>query len=212
MLKYIGYIGILVLFNSEVIAQKIIEKSWNAELFNGIEIISDEVFMIKIISEETQTIALDARIEGEFSENIIIEVNENAHDKGILSFSTGFTPYFEMANDKLAAHKVHSIEMELHIPQNMKVFVRSQLASVEASGIFQELRLELEEGNCLLNLFEGDALLSSKNGNITVYGKNLDVWRAVTSNGTVTNKLPPKGKYSLEAQSVNGDITLLPSQ
>ncbi len=212
MLKYIGYIAIFVLLTMEAKAQKILEKSWNAELFNGIEIVSDEVFKIKIISEETQTIALNARIEGEFSENIIIEVNENAHDQGILSFSTGFTPYFEMENDKLAAHKVHSIEMELQIPNGMKVYVRSALASVEASGLFQELRLELEKGNCLLKPFEGDALLSSKNGSITVYGKNLNVWRAVTTHGTLTNKLLNKGKYSLEAQSVNGDITLLPSQ
>lgn len=212
MLKYIGYIGLLVLMISEAAAQKIIEKSWNAELFKDIQIISDEVFKITIVSEATKSIQLTTRIEGEFSENIIVEVMENPHDEDVLRLSIGFTPYFKPENDKLAAHKVHAIEMELYIPEDLRVHVRSSLASVNASGTFRMLQLELGEGNSLLTGFQGNAKLNSKNGDITVYCQNTQVMRAITTNGTLTNKLPQVGIYSLEAQSVNGDITLLPSQ
>lgn len=212
MLKYIGYIGFLFFTFSDASAQKIIEKSWDADLFNSIEIISDEVFSIKIVSETSKTIKLTATIEGEFSENIIIEARENQKNKGVLSLSTGYSPYFRIKNDKLAAHKVHAIEMEFRIPQNMDVYVQSALGTVEADGIYRNLRLELEEGSCLLTNFEGNAYLSTNNGNITVYSKNTRVSSANTTNGTFTNNLPAVGVYSLEAESVNGDITLRPSQ
>jgi len=209
MLKRIGYILILIFVISEGYAQKILEKSWDAADVQRLEIISDQVFKIKIVSAATETIRLITRIEGENFENVVVNVFEEQHT---LLLTTGYTPYFEAANDKLAAHKVISIEMELLLPSHIAVFIQGAIVSVDTEGTFRKIHLELDTGNCLLTNFNGDAQLNTKNGNITVYGDSNVFAIGETKRGTLRNELSSPGKFSVKAQSVNGDIILLKSQ
>jgi hypothetical protein len=209
MLKRIGYILVLLFMISEGFAQKILEKSWDAKEIEGLEIISDEVFKINLFSEETDQIQLITRIEGENYEQVVVQVSE-AHQT--IRLTTGYTPYFEATNDKLAAHKVISIEMDLYVPEHLEVFIQGAIVSVETLGVFKKLRLELDTGNCELHGFEGDALLNTKSGNITVYGKSDVFATGATKGGTLRNELSSPEKFRVRAQSVNGDITLLKSQ
>ncbi len=209
MLKKISYILVLFFMISEGFAQKILEKSWNANEIQGLEIISDEVFKINLFSEATGRIQLITRIEGENYEHVVVEISE-VHQT--LRLTTGYTPYFEATNDKLAAHKVTSIEMDIHIPKHLEVFIQGSIVSVETRGVFQKLRLELDTGNCELHGFEGDASLNTKSGNITVYAGSEVFATGETKRGTMRNELRSPGKFRVRAQSVNGDITLLKSQ
>ena len=209
MLKIICYIVVLFFLIPEGSAQKIIEKSWDGEGIERINVVSDQIFNIKIVSDESETIDVIAKIEGEHSENVVLNVSE---DKSTLSLSTGYSPYFKLANDKLAAHKVISIEIELHIPENLQVFVKASIASVETNGSFEEIHLELGNGNCLLKDFEGGAHINTRNGNITVYARETVSATGKTKTGTLQNELLTGGVFSIMAQSVNGDITLLKSQ
>jgi hypothetical protein len=209
MLNTLGYIVLLFLVISEAQAQKIMEKSWDASSLERLEIISDEVYQISIISGPTERIYVRTKVEGEHNENVALLVSE---ENKKLSISTGFTPYFVQQNDKLAAHKVISIEMEIRIPRDMKVFVAGTLVSVETEGSFREIQLELRNGNCVLNNFKGNAQLYSRNGNLTVIAKETGVSEVKSQNGSVKNELPPRGQFLINAESVNGDITLLKSQ
>lgn len=209
MLKKIGYILVFIFVISEGYAQKILEKSWDATEIQRLEIISDQVFKIKIVSQAGEKIQLITRIEGENYENVVVNVSEEQHT---LLLTTGYTPYFEAANDKLAAHKVISIEMELHLPSRLAVFIQGAIVSVDTEGTFRKIHLELGTGNCMLINFNGDARLETKNGNITVYGGSDVFAIGETKRGTLRNELSSPGKFSVKAQSVNGDITLLKSQ
>jgi len=211
MLKNISHICILLLLIAEAQAQKIIEKSWDASKFEAVEIISDDIFKIIITSKETATISLSTKIEGENYEQVLVDISEEKQPR-TLTLSTGFTPFFEGANDKLAAHKVISIEMELIVPQNYSVLVRSALASARLEGSFREVRLDLEFGNCVLTSFYGDADINTTHGSIIVYAREGVTAQANTMRGMVKNELNLKGALQIRAQSVNGDITILPSQ
>ena len=141
----------------------------------------------------------------------LLELNISEENK-TLSLSTGFTPYFQAENDKLAAHKVISIEMKLNISNSLEVFVRSSIASLSTHGSFKNLQVELGNGNCVLNDFEGDAQLLTGNGNIRVVAHDTVGARAKTKRGKLTNELSATGNFYIDAESVNGDITLLKSQ
>jgi len=194
---------------SEGFAQKIIERSWNSKTIERIEIISGPIFNIRIISEATEKILVITKIEGEHYENVVLEGLEK---NKTLSLAMGYTPYFIMANDKLAAHKMISIEMEIHLPKNLEVVVKASIASLETVGVFKTVHATLDNGNCVLTNFKGDATIHTKNGNITVYAQETVSAVAKTKRGKLINQLPKTGVFLINATSVNGDITLLKSQ
>ncbi|GAB5398516.1 MAG: hypothetical protein Aureis2KO_01010 [Aureisphaera sp.] len=190
-------------------SQKVIQRSLDAENIEKIEIASDQVFLIKLQTIATETIEILTEVEGENYENVLL----SAHEKnGTLYIKTGYTPYFEAANDKLAAHKVISIEMTLLIPKNLSVYVSSFIASVEAQGEFKNLYTGLNNGNCTLTNFLGDAQLNSRHGFISVHADLGVKGKAFSQRGKVENTLPKEGWYEVSAQSVNGDVILKPTQ
>lgn len=190
-------------------AQKVIDKSWDTGGIERLEIISNDIFNIVIISNDTTRINVITKIEGEHYENVVLNISEK---NKTLTLSTGFTPYFQAVNDKLAAHKVISIEMELYISKRLEVFVRSSMTSLTTHGSFKDLQVELGDGNCVLNNFVGNAQLFTGNGNITVIAHKTVKARAKTKRGKITNQLSTTGNFTIDAESVNGDITLLKSQ
>jgi len=197
------------LFFGNVFAQKIIEREFNASEITSIEINSDVIYHIKITSRNTEQIKIKTQVEGENYENVVLGIIE---ENNTLHIKTSFTPFFEAKNDKLAAHKVISIEMELIVPESMTIKIIAEIASVETFGEYESISVLLENGNCLLDNFMGDALLKTKLGFIKVYALEEAFGLANSKKGTVINELDNKrkinGKYRIEAESFSGDISL----
>ena len=187
-------------------AQKVIEKEFSSKEINMLSIVDDAIFKIEIQSSENSTIKISAHISGENSESIIIE--EKIVD-GILSLKTGFAPFFSLENDKLAAHKVMAIELKITVPSTISVEIKSKLASVFANGTYKNLAVSIENSNCDLQNFSGNAHLKTISGNITVIANNTVSGIAVSKNGIVKNELSKNGKFLVEAESINGSISLL---
>lgn len=193
----------------EGIAQKILEKTWNAATITTLEITSDEIFRINVTTIPTETIVLKTRVEGEYAENVVLTAFE---EEKRLSISTGFSPYYQPKNDKLAAHKVLSIEMDLLLPEGKSVWIKGAIVSVETFGAFENLTLLLRTGNCVLRNFSGNGTIGTWDGNIEVFAQKGVYGTGKTEHGNVVNELWETGIFKLQAQSVNGDITLLKSQ
>ena len=73
---------------------------------------SDTVFTVRLSSEKTDKIRINTHVEGEYHENVVVNTSE---ENKTLTVTTGYSPFFEKENDKLAAHKVIAIDMELEI-------------------------------------------------------------------------------------------------
>lgn len=202
--------GFFLLLNFSFIAfgysQKVIEKSWDANAFEKLEIISDDVFKIKIVTEPTSEIKLTSLIEGENYENM----NIGASEKGkTLRLKPSYRPYFIPKNDKLAAHKLISIEMILTIPETLEVYINAKIASLEMQGKILRLDVNLRDGQCHLRDFTGNATLNTKQGDITVFAKEQVSGSGFSKKGSVKNNLTNTGIYLIKAESVNGNISLL---
>lgn len=208
MLKFL-LISTLCLTASLLKAQKVLNKSWEASLFESIEVISDEVFLVEATAETTDQITLKATIAGENASNVVLDISE---ENGILTVDTGFSPYFQSQNDKLAAHKVLSIELFLTVPENINLMVQSRIASVRTTGNFKTIEADLFQGNCQLEDFQGNGRIFTRHGNITVMAAESVLAKVNSRRGTVLNELTTGEKFTLVVKSVNGDISLLKTQ
>jgi hypothetical protein len=204
MLKH--YFSILFLFVTvSGFSQKLLEKTLDASEIENIVIDANAVYSLSIISEKTNQISIKTKVAGEFYENVLVTTTIS---KNTLKISTAFSPHFVVENDKLAAHKVLSIEMWLVIPEFLNVSINSELASVIGTGNYEMLQIALETGSCNLHKFYGNARVRTKLGDIVVYAKKNVAGAGISKNGKIHNKLPKEGKYRVLAESKDGDVSL----
>jgi hypothetical protein len=188
------------------VAQKTIQKVFSSEEIHTLSIKDDGIFKISITSSENSEIIFKVHISGENSENVIIE--KKLAD-GILSLKTGFTPFFILENDKLAAHKIMAVEVTLVVPKTVSIEIKSKLASVFANGKINSLAVSIENSDCELRNFSGNAHIKTIDGNIKVVAESNVSGIANSKNGTVENRLQKQGKFMVETESINGNIRLL---
>jgi len=187
-------------------AQKVMEREFNASEISTLEIISSTIYTIKITSEKTKKIKIITQIEGENYENVVLSIIEK---EGGLKIETPYSLFFKPENDKLAAHKVISIEMELIVPETVQVNIVAPIASLTSQGKFKSISALLGSGNCVLKDFKGDALLKTKEGFIKVYCSEKTFGKAFSKKGKIINELSKKeSKYRIEAESIEGNISL----
>ncbi len=209
MKKLIPIFFIYFLGISFCTAQKVLQKEISSEGIETVLIEDDAIFKIEVQTSENNRVQLKANISGENSESIIIE--EKIQD-GTLFLSTGFSPFFEKENDKLAAHKLMAVEILVVIPKHINIQIKSKIASATVIGAYKNVEIGLDEGNCLLKDFLGNAVLQTKMGDITVFARNQVSGEGISLHGTVKNELPITGKYHLTAETINGSISLLQTE
>ncbi len=182
------------------------EKQLDISEIERITFLGDKVYKIKITTVKSQLLTLRASIAGEYAENVVIDLKQAQNS---LTITPGFTPFFAKDNDKLAAHKVLSIELEVLVPENRYVSIASKMASITGSGNFKYFQAYLEQGSCELQSFLGDGYILTKNGNVTVSTSNNVGVLAGSKTGLVKGKPYQEHFYKLEIKTVSGDITIL---
>ncbi len=199
---------LILLLCSKSFSQKIIEKEIVANHYNSIEISSDKIHHIHLISTDLNTISIITRIEGQDYESVVLSLLEK---KNILFIKPEITPFFKSINDKLAAHKVQSIEIEIKLPKRLDITINSKIASLTSKGSFNSVVTSLEQGNCTLTNFEGNANLSSKTGFINVSSKANIKGDARSKSGFIINELSDnlRSNYKIIAETKDGDISLI---
>ncbi len=70
------------------------------------------------------------------------------------------------------------------------------------------MSIEIEQGSCVLNHFEGNAFVFTSTGDIHVLAKPTVWGKGFSNNGKVKNTLLKNGIFFIEATSKNGDIYL----
>ncbi len=186
-------------------SQKTIEKEVDAQDISCILIEGNEMFKIKLNTSNTKKIILKTKIEGEYSEDRVVLANI-VNDSMIIS--SAFQPLFVYHDDKLSAHKVISIEMELLVPENRKVYMASNTASAEIDGSYDYLTVELSQGNCNLNIYDSNAIVNTIDGKIELNTNFANV-EAFSKTGTVVMEQLTLGSNQISLNSVNGDISII---
>ena len=206
MLKKIVLSLLLIFGISEAISQKVVEELHDAAGIERLIIASDLINTLTITSEATNQIRVVSKVVGENYESLLVTTSE---ENKIFKIGAFYSPYFIPENDKLAAHKLMSVDIELTIPNSLFVEVSAPIASISATGNYANFQAYLESGDCELSRFLGNASITTKGGDITVYAKEDVSGRAFSEKGSVVNYLPGRARYTIIAESRDGDISLL---
>lgn len=198
------FILILFFFVTQLQAQKVIEKQIEGLNISSIIVDGSAIFKIKMNTSSTKMIVLQSKIEGEYNEDIVL-ITETKNSE--LFISTKFQPLFVPDNDKLSAHKVISIELNITIPEYLNVFIQSDIASVITQGKYNNLTIELINGNCNVDSFSGNATINTIHGSINIKGKEAIV-KASTKKGFLIQDKLKLGDTRFNLNSINGNITI----
>lgn len=209
-MKYHSLFILLLVFSGNLLAQKKLFKEYDVGNTHTLFIESDDIFQIKLSTAQTNKITIYTQIEGETFESTLLhtEIVE-----GVLKITTGRTPDFVPFNDKLSAHKVLSVVVEIILPEGLALDVYSTLASVEAQGDYNQVRINLGRGGCHLSSFRfrESVHINTISGNIMVETKKATVL-AQSRNGTVVVSEGMTGSNTMHLQSIDGNITVIKSQ
>ena len=164
----------------------------------------DNVFTIKLSSTKSNQIIIKSISEGEYANHFVItqkRENKTLHISGNIAFT------FPNNQDKLSAHKVHAIAVEILVPEHLKILVSSDIGNVSIMGKYNTLGTNLRSGNCYINNVLGDFSIKTVTGDINLT-TNSGVVNAVSKSGTITQEALPNGKSNFQLKTAKGNIKI----
>ncbi len=184
--------------------QKLVRKALLEPHISSIHINAHNCYQIALETHQGDEVQVLANIEGEYAPDLVVGLTE----RGTTIFvDAGFQPNFVNPNDKLSAHKVVSIALQIKLPEYKEVHVFGTSCNLDAHGNYRKLKVVLNDGQCSMgNIGEnvevttqkGDIYLTVPEGNITA---NSDY-------GEILREFIPSGDNHFMLRSVEGDIHL----
>ncbi len=184
--------------------QKLVKKALINTKTEYIQIDSEFCYQVNLFTSKTQEVVVEASIEGEYAKDLIIAIEEQG---ATILISARFQPNFTNPNDKLSAHKVISIALDVELPEYKDVFVYGANSNVDVTGKYKKLKVKLSDGRCSLNNVgetievitqKGDIVLTTPSGNIM----------AKSTYGEVLKEDIPLGDNQFTLNTIEGKIHL----
>lgn len=200
------YLSLLLVFIALPLqAQK--EVSWiiDADDLKSIIVDSNEIYRLTIKSAPVKTITIRTKADGEYFDEINLEQEIVRHTFYLRS---QYREILQSGFDKLSAHKVFAMEVEMEIPSGMHVEVRSNVTSVFAYGNFEDVILELKTGSGFLRNFNGNAVVNTFDGNIVVEAHDPYI-EARSRHGKINIPDSTTGSNHLKLTTINGNIKVM---
>ena len=165
---------------------------------------SDEIYKISVSTIPGNEVIITTRTEGEYYNQISLE---NYLKDGTLFLNSKFREDLQNGFDKLSAHKVFSMEVELQVPENLVLEINSNLASVYISGSYERIFIQLTNGSCYLENYKGNAVVNTFHGNIFGTTRRTEI-KANSRHGEVVVPKIFNGNHKMVLTSINGDIKI----
>jgi len=165
----------------------------------------DNVFTIKLSSTKSNKVIIKAISEGEYANHFVITKKQENHTLYV-SGNIAFT--FPNNQDKLSAHKVHAIAVEIFVPEHLRTLISSDIGNTSITGGYVSLGTNLHSGDCYLNNVSGDFDIKTVDGDISLT-TNSGVINAISKTGTITQEVLPNGKSSFELKTAKGNINIV---
>lgn len=163
---------------------------------------SDEVYKVKVSTAPVNTITVKTKADGEYYDEIKLDMEQRGE---ILFLKSHYRKLLQSGYDKLSAHKVLSMEIELQIPEGLELDITSNLATVYVDGTYSSVFIQLKSGSCYIKDFTGDAIVNTFNGDIDVKAENALV-EASSRKGKVELPSSDTGSNIIRLNSITGNI------
>lgn len=185
-------------------AQEVIKKSITATNVSYFHIDLTHCYQLFLETSETNEIVVEAVFNGEYRENLLLNVLEEGDNVWI---NTDFQPDFKNPNDKLSAHKVISIALKIKLPEYRNVAIVGGNCNTTVLGNYKNLEVTLSEGKCVLKNVSEQISVTTKSGDIKVFNNTATI-NATSKYGEVFKETIPSGNTHFTLLSTTGNIYL----
>ena len=183
-------------------AQRKIEKTISGAHLTTLKIDARNCFGIIIKTHQLPKISIESSLEGEYKEDLVVSIIEN---ENALIARSEFNPLFKNPNDKLSAHKVVSVFLKVFVPENFKVDLLGSTTKTKISGNYNSVKIVLENEDCFVKDFKGNADISTNTGSIFFEILNGQI-ETESKYGKVYQEKISGGLYKVSLKTVSGDI------
>ncbi len=184
--------------------QKLIRKSLVDQKISHIQVDAKNCFELDLSTSEGDELLVEAQIDGEYEKDLLLQILEEG---STIKISAGFQPNFVNPNDKLSAHKVVSIALNIVVPAQKNIHVFGSNCNVVVTGTYDFLKVSLNDGRCDLKNTRGTVEVITQSGHISAIYNDVVV-RAISKYGKVRGKSPKNGNGHYSLSTVTGDIHL----
>jgi len=185
-------------------AQKLVKKAFIGPRTETIQIDAQYCYRIDLKTAPTDEVQVSASMEGEYANDLVISIEQSGNTALI---SAGFQPLFVNPNDKLSAHKVVSIALEISVPEYKNVDVFGTNTNLYGTGKYKDLNITLSDGRCILDNVSESVAVTTQKGDILVSASSGDIV-AESTYGNVEKEKIPFGDNHFVLKSIEGDIFL----
>ncbi|MBW8200776.1 hypothetical protein K1F36_13165 [Muricauda sp. W52] len=182
--------------------QKLVRKAFIGPRTQNIQIDARYCYRIDIKTGPTDEVQVSATMDGEYAKDLLVSIKESGTTTMI---STDFQPNFVNPNDKLSAHKVISIALEISVPEYKNVDVFGTKTNLYATGKYKDLKITLSDGRCTLRNISESVTVSTQKGDILLSAPSGDIISESTY-GSVQKETIPFGDNRFFLKTVEGDI------
>lgn len=173
---------------------------------NSIKVIdfkAKQVAKISVTSSNSNIINFKSSSESTFKNNIYCEYQVKSDT---LFITDVYPKNLEYGDNKMTSMQEFSLQVELEVPQNLKLIITSNYASIDLKGKYKSVFLNTKTGNCNLNLSNTNANISTYSGDIMLYTENSKI-KAETRNGNLKVDDFYYFKNTISIKSINGNIS-----
>lgn len=181
-------------------SQKITQQTFSIHEIEEIRINTDKIFQLNIFSTTDTTLKIETKMEGEYFKDVnITSFTKNKQFQLSCELAEGF----EIPNDKLSAHKVFSVSMNIYIPTQLKVQLEGDATQIYVTGTYKKFLAILISGNYTLENFHSEAKIQTKKGNIHYISQKIPTFEKKSDREIIF--FEKRNKVELKAD--NGKIT-----
>ncbi len=187
-----------------VCCQKTVRKTVLSPATTLVRIDANNCFEVNVGTTQSEAVEVTADLEGEYAEDLLITLREEG---STLSINTNFQPNFKNPNDKLSAHKVVSIRLEISLPPHKNLSIYGSDSNVILNGVYKDVRVILNDGACRLGLHAETITVRSQSGPIYL-SVPVESVMAKSRYGQVIGQAEKNGHGRFELITATGDIHL----
>lgn len=184
--------------------QKLVKKAFIGPRTETIQIDAQYCYRIDLKTASSDEVQVTASMEGEYAKDLVVSIKQSGTTAMI---SAGFQPLFINPNDKLSAHKVVSIALEISVPEYKNVNVFGTNTNLYATGKYKDLNVTLSDGRCALEHVSETVSVTTQKGDILLYVPSGDIV-AESTYGKVEKEPIPFGDNQFVLKTIEGDIFL----
>ncbi|WP_108422489.1 hypothetical protein [Flagellimonas amoyensis] len=184
--------------------QKLVKKAFIGPRTESIQIDAQYCYRIDLATSPTDEVQVSASIEGEYAKDLLVSIEEEGTT---VLVSAGFQPIFINPNDKLSAHKVVSIALQISVPEYKEVSIFGTNSNVNASGKYENLHITLSDGICTLENVSETVEVATQKGDIWLSAPSGHIL-AESTYGKVDQETIPFGDNQFILKTVEGQIHL----